>query len=98
MNWASRTIDKLNRGETSQLRPHGNSMRPKINSGDLVTIAPSDVYNKGDMVLVKVNGRVYLHLIKSVRGKMFCISNNKGHINGWVTKKSIYGKVICIEK
>ncbi len=72
-------------------------MKPKINSGELVTLSPSKHYKKKDIVLVKVNGRVYLHLIKAIKGDTYCIGNNKGHINGWVGINCIYGKVICVE-
>ncbi len=86
--------EQLLSGKTIQVRPHGNSMRPKINSGDLITISPdiSDL-ESGDIVFCKVKGNYYVHLITAVRDDQFQISNNKGHVNGWVTRNSIYGKV-----
>ena len=36
----------------------------------------------GDVVLCKVNGRHYLHLVKAIQGKRFQIGNNRGRING----------------
>jgi phage repressor protein C with HTH and peptisase S24 domain len=99
MAWAKRAIQDLNNGRVTKIRPHGNSMNPKIKSGQLVTISPSKEYVKGDIVLVKVKGRVFLHLIKSIKNNnQYCISNNRGYINGWVSKDSIYGKVIKIER
>jgi phage repressor protein C with HTH and peptisase S24 domain len=91
--------ERLTKGETIQFRPRGNSMQPKIQSGQLVTIVPivSLEINKHDIVFCKVNGRYYVHLVSAVQGKRFQISNNKGHINGWVTVNSIFGKVINIE-
>src|SRR5688572_19707836 len=98
MSWADSYIKKLQAGETVQFRPSGNSMQPKINSGDLVTVKPdtSDLQVK-DIVLCKVNGSQYLHLIKAIDGDRYQIGNNKGRINGWISKNSIYGKCIKVE-
>ena len=95
MSWATHFIEKLKAGETVQFRPRGNSMRGKIESGQLVTVEPlSDrKLNKGDIVLCKDNGSQYLHLIKAIQGERFQIGNNVGRINGWITLNSIYG--IC---
>lgn len=102
MGWASGFIAQLQTGKTIQCRPRGNSMMPKIKSGQLCTIVPvgvnglnSDTLTKGDIVLCKVNGKQYLHLISAVQNKRFQISNNHGRVNGWVTNNQIYGK--CIE-
>lgn len=97
MSWATQHIEKLAKGQTVKFRPHGNSMKPKINSGDLCTVAPniSDL-KKGDVVLCKVNGSQYLHLINAIDGDRYQICNNQGHINGWT--RQIYGKLIQVEK
>lgn len=98
MGWASAHIEKLRRGETVSFRPHGNSMQPKIESGQLCTVAPVDpaVVTSGDIVLCKVNGSEYLHLVRAVRGQQFQIGNNKGHVNGWVGPNSIFGKLVSV--
>ena len=95
MSWANYYIEKLKSGETVQFRPRGNSMKGKVESGQLVTIVPINgkELQKGDIVLCKVNGTQYLHLIKAIQGERFQIGNNIGRINGWITQKSIYG--IC---
>ena len=99
MSWATHYIDKLKEGETVQFRPRGNSMTGKIDSGQLVTVEPlgDRELKKGDIVLCKVNGNQYLHIVKAVQGERFQIGNNQGRINGWITKKSIYGICTCIE-
>lgn len=100
MAWASAHIERLKAGETVQFRPHGNSMNPKIGSGDLCTVAPITDYAKveaGDIVLCKVNGSQYLHLVSAIQGPRFQISNNKGHVNGWVTANAIYGRLVNVE-
>lgn len=98
MGWASSYIEWLKAGETVSFRPRGNSMSGKIESGQLCTVTPveaSDV-RVGDIVLCKVNGREYLHLVKAIQGPRFQIGNNRGRINGWVTAGAIYGKCIAV--
>ncbi len=97
MGWALLQITKLKLGETISFRPKGNSMQGKIQSGQRCTVQPCDpsTLEVGDMVLCKVKGREFLHLITAVRGAQFQIGNNKGHINGWVSANAIFGR--CIE-
>jgi hypothetical protein len=74
-------------------------MRGKVESGQLCTVEPVDpaTVRVGDIVLCKVNGRQYLHLVKAVQGQRFQIGNNRGKINGWVSASSIYGKCVRVE-
>jgi hypothetical protein len=71
-------------------------MSGKIESGQLCTVQPVDpgTLRVGDIVLCKVNGREYLHLIKAVQGQRFQIGNNRGYINGWVTANAVFGKCV----
>lgn len=94
-SWATPHIEKLQRGETAQFRPRGGSMAGKVESGQLVTVEPltDQELTKGMIVLCKVSGNHYLHLIKATQGPRFQIGNNKGRINGWITRSGIYG--IC---
>src|SRR4051812_46412950 len=99
MGWATEYIAQLQRGETVQFRPRGQSMKGKIESGQLCTvepIAPASL-KVGDIVLCKVNGRQYLHLVKAIQGERFQIGNNRGRINGWVSGNCIYGRCTRIE-
>ena len=91
-------IDRLKAGETVSFRPHGNSMTPRVDSGQLVTVAPvlgADV-NPGDIVLCKVRGRKFLHLVTARKGRQLQISNNHGHVNGWTKEDHIYGRLTAI--
>lgn len=100
MGWATHHITKLVAGETVSFRPRGNSMVGKIESGQLCTVVPldsDDEINVGDIVLCKVNGREYLHLVKSMQGGRFQIGNNRGRINGWVGRNAIFGRCVRIE-
>jgi hypothetical protein len=98
MSWAKHAIEKLKKNEVVQIRPRGNSMRPKVNSGDLVTLSPVDpsTLKPGDIVLCRVRGKDYLHLVKAVDDSRYQIGNNRGHINGWVGPNSIFGIAIKI--
>jgi hypothetical protein len=98
MGWASAYIVRLRSGETVQVRPRGHSMRGKVESGQLCTIVPTpEVLEVGDVVLCKVRGREYLHLVKAVRGDRYQIGNARGHVNGWVSRASIFGKCVRVE-
>lgn len=99
MGWATQHIAKLQEGETVQFRPRGNSMQGKIDSGQLCTVEPVDpaTLKVGDIVLCKVNGNQYLHLVKAIQGSRFQIGNNRGRINGWVSANGIYGKCVRLE-
>jgi len=101
MGWASGYIARLRAGEVVAFRPRGASMSGKIESGQLCTVEPvSDAatLSVGDIVLCKVKGNEYLHLIKAISGARFQIGNNRGFINGWVSANAIFGRCIKIEK
>lgn len=100
MGWATAYIAKLKEGETVLFRPRGHSMKGKIDSVQLCTVEPiSDLesLSKGDIVLCKVNGNQYLHLIKAIQGQRYQIGNNRGGINGWIGTNAIYGKLVKVE-
>lgn len=98
MGWANPYVAKLKNGETVSFRPNGNSMTPKIMSGNLITVSPDiGEIGKGDIVLCKVSGRYFCHLVTAVHGDRYQISNNHGHVNGWVGKNCIFGKVVKVE-
>jgi hypothetical protein len=99
MGWATIYIDRLLHGETVSFRPRGNSMSGKINSGQLVTVEPikDEALEVGAIVLCKVNGVQYLHLIKAISGDRFQIGNNRGRINGWTSRRNIFGIATRIE-
>lgn len=97
MSWADSAIKDLQAGNSAIIKPKGNSMKGKVKSGATVTVEPAEEYEKGDIVLVKVKGKVYLHLVKAVKDDRYLIGNNRGGINGWVNKSAIYGIATEIE-
>lgn len=99
MGWAKYHIEHLRAGRTVCFRPRGNSMTPRINSGQLCTVEPVDParLEVGDVVLCKVGGAEYLHIIKAIRDQRFQIGNNHGRINGWIGPPAIFGRLVRVE-
>ena len=78
----------------------GQSMTPILKSGQPVLVVPIDdsiSFNKNDIVFVKISGHYYLYKISAIKNSVsYQISNNHGHINGLVSRNSIYRKVVEI--
>lgn len=92
-------VTLLRQGKTIlRYKEAGNSMLPIIRSNQPVTLAPVEncPLRVGDIVFCKVNGNFYTHKISKIRGNQYQISNNHRHVNGWVTRNSIYGIVTKI--
>lgn len=90
------TAEHLQNGETCIVTGYGNSMTPKLKSGESVIMEPvteETILKKGDIVLCKVNGNYYCHLISSIKGNSYQISNNHKHVNGWISKNNIFGRM-----
>jgi hypothetical protein len=88
-------------GERVGFRPTGSSMVPLIRSRQQVSVAPVDpvAVEPGDIVLAKVGGTVYLHLVSAVdrpRGRVQ-ISNNRGRVNGWTGMERVYGICVAVD-
>lgn len=95
-NYVLKTL--LEKGEVTW-KPHGNSMTPKIESGDEVVVkkVPASACRVGDVVYAKVKGNYYLHLLSALDETQdrYQISNNHGHVNGWVSAENVYG--LCVK-
>ena len=88
-------LEKLLNNETFITSERGNSMSPKIESGQAHKIEPAtwETVEKGDIVYCKVKGSFLTHFVSAKDPKKGVqISNIKGHVNGWT--KAVYGKVI----
>jgi hypothetical protein len=74
-------------------------MKGKVDDGALVTLEPvdPDTLRVGDVVLVRVHGTDYLHLVKAIDRGRFLIGNNRGGTNGWVGRHAIFGRATAIE-
>jgi len=101
MGWAKHAIAALAEQKNAVIKPRGHSMRPKVLSGAVVELAPVtlDDLTVGDIVLCKVGGNVYLHLVKAIQGgagsRRVQIGNNQGRINGWT--RAVYGRAVRID-
>jgi len=91
-------IQRLQEGENVKLKEGGNSMVPIIASRQEVTLSPVDTAKLeiGDIVLARVKGHYYTHKVSALQGERVQISNNHGHVNGWVHKSKVYGIVTAI--
>jgi len=100
MSWALHAIQALKEGQIITIQPHGSSMAPKISDRDYVTLAPCDpvTLQHDDIVLVRVHGQDYIHLIKGIKEGQVLVGNNKGHINGWTSIQNVFGKVVEIKR
>lgn len=99
MGWVNDARRELAAGRQVQIRPSGGSMRGRIESGQLVTlapVAPSDI-KVDDVVLVGWHDNYLLHLVKEIRGEQILIGNNLGKLNGWVAAAAVIGRVVAVE-
>ena len=96
------TAEHLRNGEVCKVVGFGQSMTPILKSGQPVICKPvteETELKKNDIVLCKVKGKYYLHKISAIKnGVSYQISNNHGHVNGWISRNCIYGKVTKILK
>lgn len=97
------TATKLKEGCVCKVTGVGNSMTPILKSRQAVIAEPiteETVLEKKDIVLCKVRGHYYLHLVWATRidgeKEMYLIGNNHGHANGWIPRTQVFGKVVEI--
>jgi hypothetical protein len=92
---------RVSAGATVELRPSGSSMVPLIRSRQRVIVAPVDPtkLEVGDIVLARVAGTVYLHLVSAVdqARKRVQISNNRGRVNGWTSHDRVFGICVAVD-
>ncbi|MDX3538553.1 S24/S26 family peptidase [Streptomyces sp. MB09-01] len=93
--------DRIGRGETVEFRPTGGSMVPLVHSRQRVLVAPADpaLVEVGDIVLARVSGTVYLHLVSAVDlpRRRVQISNNHGRVNGWTGHDRVLGICLAVD-
>jgi hypothetical protein len=104
MGWAAHYIEELKARRTVSFRPRGNSMAGKVESGQLCTLEPVEDTTKldiGAIVLCKVRGKEYLHLVHGTRRArkktQYMIGNTKGLVNGWIGHEQVYGILTKVE-
>lgn len=77
------------------IRGAGGSMRPIMDTGDSLYLKKVDSkqLRVGDAVFCRVSGNLFVHKITAIDEpeQRFQISNNSGHVNGWVGSHCIFG-------
>ena len=98
MGWVKDALAGLGEKQQVTVRPFGGSMRGRIESGQLVTLAPLpiDGVRVDVVVLVEWKGNFLLHLIKEIDADQILIGNNVGKINGWVPRSAVRGVVVQV--
>eukprot|EP00927_Polykrikos_kofoidii_P042655 TRINITY_DN36696_c0_g1_i1.p1 TRINITY_DN36696_c0_g1~~TRINITY_DN36696_c0_g1_i1.p1 ORF type:complete len:362 (-),score=52.85 TRINITY_DN36696_c0_g1_i1:105-1133(-) len=90
---------RLQAGETVCFRGGGNSLHPRIKSGECCRYEPvfkhEDIKEK-DVVFCQIKGRYWGHIVKKkdARQNEYTISNIHGWENGTCRLENIYGKVV----
>ncbi|MEM7036963.1 MAG: S24 family peptidase [Bacteroidota bacterium] len=97
MNKYHRLRGELETRGHGKMKCFGQSMRPILKSGSLLTFRRQEIYEIGDIVFCKVRGRfIDAHkIIKKHPHKGYLIANNHGFENGWT--KTIYGRAVQAE-
>ena len=94
------TAQRLLGGEICVVVGFGQSMTPILKSGQPVLVEPIDPeteIRKNDIVMCKVRGHYYLHLVWAKKGEdSYLIGNNHGHANGTISRRNIFGVVVKI--
>jgi len=76
-------------------------MTPLIRNKQLVAVAPVDPSQLeiGDIVLARVAGTTYLHLVSAIdqANARVQISNNRGRVNGWTSHNRVFGICTAVE-
>lgn len=90
-------VSALERDGEVSFVARGNSMTPLIKNGERVTVRAArdnETFKRGDIVLAKVRGNIYLHKVTAVEGNRVQIGNNRGHVNGWTTRERVFGVLV----
>lgn len=104
MSWAYSHILQLHANGEVKFRPTDDSMSPRIELGQIVTVRTYETIGKspekGDIVLCKIAGDYRLNWITEIVEKMdstvYRISDNQGKSKGGTTRAGIYGCVTVI--
>lgn len=99
MSWVKEALEELKKGKDVKVRPHGGSMRGRIESGQFVTLTPATLESveEEDVVFIKWKSNYLLHLVKEKNSSEILVGNNLGKINGWAPGNSILAKVLKVE-
>ena len=95
IGFSSKKSKNTSAAEKQHAAKAGLADAPRVLSEIRLTDAPT--LKVGDIVLCKVAGNEYLHLVKAIQGQRLQIGNNRGGINGWISRGCIYGVAVRVE-
>jgi signal peptidase I len=97
-------VDILDKEGSVILTCNGHSMKPLFSPGDALYIKKVN-HSKlriGDAVFCKIGRNLQVHKITAILAPTYAvhngrweISNNHGHLNGWIDESGIYG--LCMK-
>ena len=94
------TANHLKRGEICKVTNYDRFMIPILKPGQsviCVIVTENTILHKNNIVLCKIDGKYYLRKITAIKnGVTYQISDNHGHIEGFISKKNIFGVVVEI--
>jgi hypothetical protein len=81
------------------IRCNGRSMMPIIAPKEAIHLRKvlSTQLRVGDAVFCRINGALQVHKLTAIDGDRYQISNNRGHVNGWIGANCIFGLARQIE-
>lgn len=82
-------------------RAHGTSMWPCLRAGDELLVRPSPPYRVGDIVALRIKGKVVVHRIIERRNhpsQVLTKGDNKSLEDLWAEMDEIMGKVSAINR
>jgi translation initiation factor IF-1 len=101
VGWAIDAIAALQTGDTVRVQPFGGSMRGRVESGELVTLAPArgTVISRDEIVFVRWRGNFLLHKVIEISKDQVLIGNNLGKTNGYIALDDVIGVMthVCDE-
>jgi hypothetical protein len=74
-------------------------MQGRVDDGADVTlepVVPGDL-KVGDVVLARVKGEDYLHLIRAIDRGTYFVGDNIGGVGGWIDKDALHGVMVEAE-
>jgi hypothetical protein len=101
--WTDIAHKTLINGQSVIVQPRGHSMTGLISDRSQVTLEPygQDAPGVGDIVLTRVPGRRFRHLvlhrILAQKSGRYLIGNSRGMPDGWVTAQEIFGRATHVD-
>lgn len=90
--------ERIHAGERVTIMLVGTSMQPTLCQGDLLTLAPSSSFEKGDVALFRYHGRHILHRVVDIDGDRYTMRGDNCLSCEIVDRKDIVAKLVDVKK